>query len=74
MDGADGVVIARNRVVDAGRIAIAVDDSDHRNANLVGLGHRDVLAVGVNDEQNVGQSSHLLDAAERPIQPVPFAV
>ena len=74
MDCADGIVIARNRVVNAGRIAIAVDDTNHRNADLVGLGHRDVLAVGINDKQHVGQSTHLLDAAERPVQPVPFTV
>ncbi len=39
----------------------------------VRLGDRDRLLVGVDDEEDVGQPAHLLDAAERPLELVAVA-
>ena len=72
-DGADGVVVAGNREIDAFRVAVAVDHGDHGNPQLGGFGHGDGFLVGVDHEQDVGQAAHLLDAAERPFQLVALA-
>ena len=50
------------------RVAVGVDHSDHRDAELVGLGHRYVLLDGVKHEDSVGQTLHMLDAAEVPLE------
>ena len=49
-DGAAGVVIAGDRMADAVRIAIEVDDRDDRHMQLARLGDGDRLLVGVDDE------------------------
>ena len=60
----DGVVVARDEVLDHIRIAVGVDHGDDRNAQLVRLGHRYVLLHGVQDEDGVGQALHVLDATQ----------
>ena len=50
-----------------------IEDRDDRDAQLVGLLHRDRLLVGVDHEQDVGQAAHLLDAAERAFELVAVA-
>src|SRR5258707_671157 len=59
-DGANGVVIAWDRIGDAIGIAVAVDDGDDRDAQLHRLRHRNRLFVGVDHEQDVGLAAHLL--------------
>ena len=46
---------------------------DDRNAELLGLGDGDLLLVGVDHEQQVGQPAHLLDAAQRRVERVAVA-
>src|SRR5690606_8278818 len=65
LHGADGVVVARDRVVDQGRVVVGVDDGDDRDAELLGFLDRDVLVADVDHEQRVGQAAHFLDAAQR---------
>ena len=48
--GADGVVVAGDHVVDDVGVAVGVDDRDHRDAEAVGLGDRDVLLLRVDHE------------------------
>ena len=48
-DRADRVVVARDRVVDEVRVAVAVEDRDDRDLQLARLGDGDVLLVGVDD-------------------------
>ena len=60
----DGVVVAGDEVLDHIRVAVGVDHGDDRNAQLVRLGHRDVLLHGVQHEDGVGQALHVLDAAQ----------
>src|SRR5699024_1232955 len=50
---ADGVVVAGDRELDDVGVAVGVDHGDDRDAELVGLGHRDVLLLGVQDEHQV---------------------
>ena len=45
-------------------IGVAVDHRDNGNVELDCLPDRDRFLVGVDHEQDVGQSPHLLDAAE----------
>ncbi len=61
--GADGVVVARDHVGDHVGVTVGVDDRDDRQAQLVGLGYRDVLLLGVDHEDGVGQ---LVQSADPP--------
>ena len=63
-DGAEGVVVAGDDVVDDGGVAVGVDDGDDRDAELAGFGDGDGFVVGVNDEDGVGKALHALDAGE----------
>ena len=63
-DGAHGVVVARNHVVDVVRRAVGIDHRDHRDAELLGLEDRDLFVAHVDDEDDVRRRFHLLDAAQ----------
>src|SRR5690606_24532349 len=65
LHGADGVVVARDGVVDQGRVVVGVDHGDHRDAELLGFLDRDVLMADVDHEQRVGQAVEVLQAAQR---------
>ena len=54
-DGAQGVIVAGDHVVDHGRIAIGVDHGDDRDAQLAGFLDGDGFVVRIDDEQGVGQ-------------------
>ena len=62
--GADRVVVARDDVVDAVRVAVRVDEADDRDAQALGLAHGDRLGLEVDHEHRVGHALHVLDAAE----------
>src|SRR5688500_17638777 len=47
LHGADGVVVARDRVIDQFRIVVGVDDRDHRDAELAGFLDGDVFVADV---------------------------
>src|SRR6185437_2821209 len=68
LDRADRVVIARDGVVDQFRVVVGVDHGDHRDAELLGFLHGDILVADIDHEQRVGQTVHVLDAAERSLQ------
>ena len=61
---ADGVVVARDHVGDHVGVAVGVDHRHDRHAELVGLGDGDVLLLGVDHEDGVGQPVEAADAAE----------
>ena len=67
-DGADGVVVGGDDVVELVGVDVGVAGADDRDLQLAGLGDRDVLAVRVDDEQRAGQPLHLAHAAERALQ------
>ena len=67
-DGADGIVVAWNDVIDVIGGTVCIHDGNHRNAQLAGLFYRDILMADVNNEQCVGQSLHVLDAAQAALQ------
>ena len=62
--GLDRVVVARDHVVDAVRVAVGVDQADDRDPQALGLLDRDDLGLEVDDEHRVGRALHVLDAAE----------
>ena len=63
-DGANGVVVARDRVVDQVGVAVRVHQRHDGDAHLPRLGDRDMLFADVHDEQRAGHLLHLLDAGE----------
>ena len=67
-DGAAGIVIGRDREGDAIRIGVGVDDRRDRDAEALGLLDRQLLLVGVDDEDQVGRAAHVLDAAESALE------
>ena len=73
LDGAGGVVVARDRIGDAVRIAVGVEDRDDRDVQLAGFLDRDRFLVGVDHEHQVGHAAHVLDAAQRQLQLVALA-
>src|SRR5918995_786738 len=72
-DRADGVVVARDRIVDAVGIGVAVEHRHDRDAALARFLDRDRFLVGVDDEQHVGRAAHFLDAAQRALELVALA-
>src|SRR5262245_58096100 len=65
---ADRVIVTGDYVIDAFRVAIGVDDTDHRNAELVRFRYCDVLVLHIDDEQHVRQAAHLLDATKTALE------
>jgi hypothetical protein len=65
LDGAHGVVVARNWIVDAFGRAVRIDDGDDRDAELARFAHGDLLVAHVDHEYGRRQRVHSLDAAER---------
>ena len=63
-DGADGVVVARDRVVDVVRVAVGVEDADDRDAQLLGFVDREVFLLGVDDPDGRRGALHVADTAE----------
>src|SRR5262249_38334012 len=61
---ADGIVIARDRVVDLIGVAVGVKDRDHRDAELFCLADGDVLLLGVNDPDRARHSLHVANATK----------
>ena len=64
LDGADGVVVARDHVVHFVRVGVGVDHRHHRDTQLAGFLNGDVLVIHVHHEQSVRQTAHVLDAAD----------
>ena len=62
--GADRVVVARDDVVDAVRVAVGVDEADDRDPQALGLADGDDLRLEVDHEHRVRRALHVLDAAE----------
>src|SRR5436305_4326330 len=62
--GPDGVVVARNHVVDRARVAVRVDEADDRDLQPRGLADGDVLGLQVDHEHGVGRPLHPLHASE----------
>ena len=60
----DRVIVAGDDVVDPVGIAVGVDEPDDRDAQPLGLAHRDRLGLEVDHEHRVGQALHVLDATE----------
>ena len=73
-NGAAGVVIARHHIGDALGIRIGVDDRGDGNVEPLRFLDRDVFLVGVDHEDQVGQTAHVLDAAERTVELVALAL
>ena len=63
-DAADGVVVARDLVVDLVGVAVGVEDRDDRDVQLAGLADGDVLLLGVHDPDGAGHLLHVADTAE----------
>src|SRR4029078_11810701 len=68
------VVIPRNDISDACRVAIGIDDGGHWNIEALSLLDRNVFLVGVDHEQKCGNAAHVLDATERSIELVALAL
>ena len=60
----DRVVVAGNHEIDAVGVAVGVDEPHDRDAQALGLFHRDHLGFQVDHEHRVRHALHVLDAAE----------
>jgi hypothetical protein len=73
-NGAAGVVIARHHEGDALGVGIGIDDRGNGNVEPLRFLDRDVFLVGVDHEDHVGKTAHVLDAAERTVELVALAL
>ena len=73
LDGARGVVVARDRKGNAVRIGIAVDNGDDRYAKLAGFSDGNIFLDRVDDKDDIRQAAHILDAAESALKLVALA-
>ena len=74
VDRAAGVVVAGEREAMTLRGSLLLSSTATTgNAELRGLRDRDLLLVGVDHEQHVGQAAHVLDAAQRALELVALA-
>ncbi len=72
-DGAQGVIIAWDHVIDFVGIAIGIDHGDDRDAQLASFLDGDGFFIGIDDEQQIGQAVHVFDAREVLLQMFAFA-
>ena len=67
-DAADRVIVGRDRVVDAGRVTVRVNDGDDRNTEPFRFCDGDIFLADVDDKHHLGERGHLLDAAQELVQ------
>ncbi|AEM40745.1 hypothetical protein KVU_0906 [Ketogulonicigenium vulgare WSH-001] len=67
-DGACGIVVTRDHIVNAFGRAVGVNDRHNRDTQLVGFFDGQLLFVDVDDEQQVRNATHFADAAQRGLQ------
>jgi len=72
LDGTQRVIVARDHHINTIRIAVGINDADHRNAELVGFRYSNAFMVDVDDEQCIGQAAHVLDTTEALFQLLGF--
>ena len=65
---ANRVVIARYDVINAGGVAVCIDNADHRNAELARFGDGDFFMIDIDHKNDVRQTAHVLDAAKAPLK------
>jgi len=63
-DGAQGVIVTRDHIVDLVGIAIRIHHSDHGDAQLAGFFDGDGFFVRIDHEHHVGQALHVLNAGK----------
>ena len=63
-DGANGIVVGGDAVVDDVGIGVGVEKADDGDVEAVGLADGDLLALGVNDEDGGGARGERAGAAE----------
>ncbi len=69
-DRADSVVVCRDEEVGIVRVAVGVGDGNDGNAEATRLVHRQLFALGIDDEDRRRELGHVPHAAERPFQPL----
>ena len=67
-DGSNRIIITGNDVVDTLGVTVGVNDTNHRNAQLVGFGYRNALVIDIDHEQCIGQTRHILDTTDGALQ------
>src|SRR5690606_18821000 len=67
-DRTRGVIVTRDHVIDAIRRVVGIDHGDHRDTQLLGFLHGDLVIADVDHEQRVRQAVHVLDAADTGLQ------
>src|SRR5574344_967057 len=71
--GTNRVGVTRDDVINAVRVGVGINDRHNRDTQVVGFLDRDVLVLGIDNEQNVRQAAHVLDTAQALLQLFHFA-
>ena len=67
-NGADGVVVAGNQIIDRIRVAVRIGDGHDRDIQLVGFVHGDRFAARIDHEHDGRQLIHIAQTAQAPFQ------
>src|SRR5690348_854788 len=73
-DRAGRIVVAGNHVVDPVEGVVRIDHAHDRDAQCPRLGDRDLVEAHVDHEERVGDTAHVLDAAQRALELLALAV
>src|SRR3990167_626503 len=74
LDGLDGVIVGRNRIIDQLRIGVGINDRNQRYVFALGLGYGDFINRYVNKKNCIGKSPNILDPANRAVQSRNFSL
>ncbi len=74
LDGADGVIVGGDRVVDFGGVTVGVDHGHDRNLEQVGLMNGGIFPACIHDEEDLRVPVHFANAAEEHFKPLDLAM
>src|SRR5690606_13295168 len=73
-NGLGGVIVTRDDEIDAVGGMVGINHGHNWNTQGAGFSHSNLMVANVDDKQGVRQSVHILDAADRLVQLVEFAL
>ena len=71
-DSSHRVIVARNCVINLSRIAVRINDCNNRDTKSLGFCDCNLLFFNIDNEQNLRQLFHFLDATEEFVQTLNF--
>ena len=68
LDGTNRIIITGDHVIDSIHRVIRIDNANHRDTQLPGLGNGNIFVADIDDKHGIRDTAHVLDAAETAFQ------